>query len=52
MFVRNCSQGYDVSAISCAERFVVGLDFSETCIKQAKKVFFPLRRKFQQWILN
>lgn len=30
-------QGYDVTAIACPERYVVGLDISENAIKKAKE---------------
>ena len=31
-------QGYDVVTIACPERFVVGLDISDSAIKKAKEV--------------
>ncbi|CAM8975160.1 unnamed protein product [Rhodiola kirilowii] len=35
--IPGCGSGYDVAATSCSERFVVGLDISENCIKRANE---------------
>uniref|UniRef100_A0A7N0U779 Thiol methyltransferase 2 n=1 Tax=Kalanchoe fedtschenkoi TaxID=63787 RepID=A0A7N0U779_KALFE len=39
--IPGCGSGYDVAAISCSERFVVGLDISENCINRAKELHHP-----------
>ncbi|RVW70205.1 putative thiol methyltransferase 2 [Vitis vinifera] len=35
--IPGCGRGYDVVAIACPERFVVGLDISDSAIKKAKE---------------
>ncbi|KAI5670069.1 hypothetical protein M9H77_10433 [Catharanthus roseus] len=35
--IPGCGTGYDVAAIACPERYVVGLDISENAIKKAKE---------------
>ncbi|XP_068635503.1 probable thiol methyltransferase 2 [Aristolochia californica] len=36
--IPGCGSGYDVAAIAAPDRFVVGLDISETAIKRAKEL--------------
>ncbi|KAK4801853.1 hypothetical protein SAY86_000056 [Trapa natans] len=40
--VPGCGTGYDVTAIACPERFVVGLDISDVAIKKAVEVSYAL----------
>ncbi|XP_017608623.1 thiocyanate methyltransferase 1-like isoform X2 [Gossypium arboreum] len=39
VLVPGCGTGYDVVAMACPGRYVVGLDISEEAIKKAKQVF-------------
>jgi len=36
--VPGCGMGYDVVALACPERFVIGLDISDMAVKKAKQV--------------
>ncbi|KAK9997709.1 hypothetical protein SO802_022395 [Lithocarpus litseifolius] len=40
--VPGCGSGYDVAAIACPERYVVGLDISDIAIKKAVELSSPL----------
>jgi len=39
IFVPGCGTGYDVVAMAGPDRYVVGMDISETCVRKSQKLF-------------
>ncbi|KAG5226286.1 thiol methyltransferase [Salix suchowensis] len=47
--VPGCGSGYDVVAMACSERYVVGLDVSHTAVEKAIESFTFLKEDFFTW---